>query len=62
MCSCPINSLDFWYNGRNNKDGLNNSEFAILYDLVNGHIYSLPHLTASLEKLLLLLLIMLKQK
>jgi len=34
MCSCPINILHFWYNLRNMKDGLDNSEFAILYDLM----------------------------
>jgi len=34
MCSCPTNNLDFWYNQRNIKDGLDNSEFAILYDLM----------------------------
>jgi len=34
MCSCPINILDFWYNRRNIKDGLDNSEFARFYDLM----------------------------
>jgi len=33
MCCCPINILDFWCNLRNIKDGLDNLEFAVLYDL-----------------------------
>jgi len=34
MCCCPINILDFWCILRNIKDGLDNLEFAILYDLM----------------------------
>jgi len=34
MCSWPMNILDFWYNPGNIKDGLDNSEFPILYDLM----------------------------
>jgi len=34
MCSCAINIFDFWYNQHNIKDGSDNSEFAILYDLM----------------------------
>jgi len=34
MCCCPINILDFCPNWRNIKDGIDNSVFAKLYDLM----------------------------
>ena len=60
MCSCPINILDFWYNQHDIKDGLDNSEFAILYDLMA--IFAVCHILLHHQKNYFHLLIMLKQK
>jgi len=61
MCPCHINILlDFWYYRRNIKDGLDNSEFAKLYDLMA--IFAVGHILLHPYKNSFHLLIMLKQK
>jgi len=58
-CPCPINILDFWYYRHNIKDGLDNSEFAILYDLMA--MFTVCHILLHHQKNYFCLLIMLKQ-
>jgi len=60
MCPCPINILDFWYNRRNIKDGLDNFVFAKLHDLMT--MFAVYHILQHYCKKYFYLLIMLKQK